>query len=623
MNRRIIYILCVLLGFIIFSGCQKDARTLHIGSKDFTEQLILGEMLAQLAEHAHIRVQRSIPYGDTFLCSEALKKGDLDIYVEYNGTGLTLLGQPPISDGDQAFTRVKTLFEPLGLIWSDRLGFANNFELVMRKDRAIAMDIQSISDLARFPSQVRFVSPEEWIERPLDGLAALQRRYGLDINARVKESKEKLYHDLLTNRADVAVGYSTDGHIEDYGLMVLKDDLRFFPVYEAAPLVRKDSLERFPGLSKILKKLSGTIDTDTMRVMNRAVELEGNSTAAVANEFLIKKGLLPETAKLPGATARDLLLAAGELDDLSGAAGKALRATRNAFPRRRVKIVRVPDAKKMVLSDRARIALLGAEAFYTVKGNGLPERDNRLEALGVVGYRMVHILASKNGPIKRLDMMKKIGVGPLDGTSHTSAAIIMNGLGMTGKIEIIPGSLDAQAEMVQKKKIDGMLLMVEPGNRQVADLLNGKGFKLISIEGWQKGNAVMRFPFFRLSRIAAKTYPGLADVIETVSAQTVLAGPSPKNDSGTGNAGPVAVAATGQAIADSVVLKLNQALGMEEKIDPTIPSADVLRPKKEAKEKKFQTDYFISGANALVLLAVVYLLYLFFAEEKRSRRRES
>ncbi len=622
MKKLFILLIFGMLITLIFAGCQNETKSLHIGSKKFTEQLILGEMLAQLAENANIPVKRSIPYGDTFLCSEALKNGDLDIYVEYNGTGLALLGQPPISDGDEAFKRVQTLFEPLGLIWSDRLGFANNYELVMRNDRADSLGIQTISDLAKLPAQVRFVTTEAWIERPLDGMAALRRRYGLNATAREVESKGKLYHELISNNADVAVGFSTDGHIEDYGLKLLKDDLNFFPVYEAAPLVRKDSLDRFPTLSGSLKKLANAIDTNSMRMMNRSVELEGNNVATVANNFLITKGLLPEGAKIAGSTAKDLLLAVGILDDLSGAGGKALRATRTAFPKRRVNIVRDPNPKGLVNSDQVRVALLGAEAFYNVEGGGLPVQDKTVEALGVVGHRMAHMLSFADSPIGDIRQMKKLGVGPKGGTSHRSAEIILNGLGLTDEVEIIPGSLEDQAKMMQKDQLDGMLLMVEQGHRQVADLMRAGTFKLVSLTGWQEGNAVVRFPFFRLSRIAAQTYPGQESAIETVSAQTVLAGPSSKEDFGTGNAGPVAIATTGQPVSDSVVLKLNQALSMDENIDPTIPSAAVLRPKKEVIEKKLQTDYLTSGANALVLVAVVYLLYLFFAEEKRRRRRQ-
>jgi len=354
--------------------------------------------------------------------------------------------------------------------------------------------------------------------------------------------------------------------------------------------------------------------------MNRAVELEGNNAATVANSFLIAKGILPKDAKIAGNTAKDLFLAMGTLDDISGSGGKALRATRTAFPKRRVRIVRVPNLGDLVNSDQARVALLGAEAFYNAEGGGLPVLDKTVEALGVVGYRMAHILSAANSPVSSISQMKKLGVGPSGGTSHRSAAIILNGLGLIDKIEMIPGNLENQAKMLQKNQLNGILLMVEQGHRQVTDLMRTGTFKLISLTGWQEGNAVMRFPFFRLSRIAAKTYPDQKSAIETVSAQTVLAGPSPKEDFGTGNAGPVAIAATGQPVSDYVILRLNEALSMEEKIDPTIPSASVLRPRKEVREKRIQSDYFTSGANALVLVVIVYLIYLFLAEEKQTRR---
>ncbi len=135
--------------------------------------------MAQLIEQTGIPVKRSIPYGDTFLNQEGLKRGDIDLYAEYNGTGLLLLGQSPIHDGDQAYARVKELFAPLGLEWLGRFGFSNEYVLLMRRDRATATNTKTISDLLKLSSPPRFAIDSQFLERPLDGYAALLRRYGL------------------------------------------------------------------------------------------------------------------------------------------------------------------------------------------------------------------------------------------------------------------------------------------------------------------------------------------------------------------------------------------------------------------------------------------------------------
>ncbi len=621
MKKTLIFPFLVIVNLFALAGCDNITKELNIGSKNFTEQLILGEMLAQISENAGIPVKRLLPYGDTFLCSEALKTGDLDLYVEYNGTGLALLGQSAISDGDKSFTRVKELFKPLGLDWTNRLGFANNYELVIRNDVAKDKGIKTISDLGKLGS-VEFVAAEGWIQRPLDGLAALKLRYGLNATAKVLDSKDSVYNELLSGGADVAVGFSTDGHIEDFGLIVLEDDLKFFPVYEAAPLVRQDALNNFPELSGVLGKLSNVIDTQSMREMNRSVEFEGADIASVANKFLISKGLLPDSKKIDSTTVKDLILSVGMLDDSGGTVSKALRAARKGFPKRKIRIIRDADPKNLVNSDKARIALLGADAFYTLAGDGLPVQDKSMEALGVVGYRTVHLLVSTESQAGNLNQMKKLGVGPVGGTSHHTASILINGLGLTNQVKLIPGKIEDQIGMINNGTLDGILLMVEQGSRLVAELMRSDDFRLVSLTGWDEGNAVMRFPFLRLSRIAMDAYPNQLSVVETVSAQTVLAGPAPKKDSGAGNAGPIAIATSGLPVADSTVLKLNEALGMDENIDPTIPFAKVLRPKKDVIVRTIQHDYFTSGANGLALAIIGYLLYLFMMEPKNLKQRQ-
>ena len=618
-------IICAVLAMAVFAaGCSKDEKPLHVGSKQYSEQLVLGEIVARLAENAGVPVSRSIPYGDGFLNLEAVKRGDLDIYPEYNGTGLVNLGQPAIADGDKALATVRRLYKPLGLEWLNRLGFANNYEIVMRSDRAATLEINTISDLTKLPDGIRFVARKGWVERPSDGLSALLRRFGLR-QKRVTEldSAEQVYHELLVNNADVAIGFSTDGQIADYGLTILQDDLNFFPVYEASFLVRADSLARFPALRPALEKLAGAIDTETMQEMNRQVDMEGQDPAAVANTFLVKAGLIPKGEIVTISAAKELVLAVGMEDELGGLGGKALRAVRKAYPKRRAVIKRTPNPVQAVNRGEARIGFVGTESFFElIEKKELPGLNTSIEGLAVVGHRYLHILTGAESDIQEFAQAKKVGVGSSGGSSHRIAKILSSGLELEDKIEISTGSIPDQLEDLRGGGLDAVLFMAAVGHEKLTMEMAKGGLRLVSLENWQEGNAVMRFPFLRLARIPQGTYREQDTPIETLSSQTVLLGPASREMTGSGDSGPMGGVVSTQPVTDNVILALNEELSVDERIDPTIQSAAVLSPKKEIAFKGIQTDYAASVANLLVLLAVIYLLYLFLLEDPSLKRKK-
>ncbi len=614
--KRLILLL-VLMMTLLAGGCEKSSKPLHIGSKDFTEQYILAEIMAQLIQQEGIPVKRSIPYGDTFLDMEALKRGNLDLYPEYDGTGLVLLGQPPIHDGDKAYARVRELFGPLGLEWLGRFGFSNEYVLVMRSDRAAALNIKTISDLLKLPSPPRLAIDKQFLERPVDGYAALKRRYGLVTAEPLvfeEGQKDKLYQALLDDKVDVTEGFSTDGQIADFGLTVLEDDLNFFPVYEPAPLVRQDALTRYPKLKHILNQLQGTIGVDTMREMNKAVELEGQDYKLIAHEFLVDHQLMPMQEDI--VTVEQLLLAVGMLDEVEGSAGKAVRAVRKAFPTRRVTLVRNPNPLQRMLEARTRLALVGAESFFELKGV-FPKPINRAQALGVVGYQMAHLLTRAGDGTRALEDMTRLGVGPENGASQRTARMVLTSLGLADQIELVPGTLKAQVVKLRQSALDGLFLMVPLGHVELTELMNQGGLKLVSLQEWGQGNNLVRFPFLRLARIPAGTYEGQDNVVETLSTQLVLAGPSPQHQA-VGNRGPaIIVGAKTQPISDTAILALNEALGSGEKIDPSLPSAAVLKPTKPLAPEGIETQPAISLTNLVVILVIIYLIYLFQHERHR------
>jgi len=604
----------LLLLALFAAGCEEQIEPVDIGSKDFTENMLLAEMMAQLIQREGIPVQRSIPLGSTFENFESLKRGLIDLYPDYNGTGLILLGQTPISDGDEATARVEDLYGDLGLDWLGRFGFSNDYVLVMRPERAGELGAETISDLGGLPG-VSFAIDEEFAQRPIDGLGALVRRYGLREGEvlrfpNTKEGKDQTVQALLEGEVDVAELYRTDAHIAQYGLAVLEDDLGFFPVYEAAPLVRRDTAARFPRLSAALERLEGKITAEAMREMNAAVEFGGETVDNVAVGFLMEQDLLPEGTASATSVER-LVIAAEGGTSLSGAAGAALRAARTAFPERAVEVTTVPDPVAAVESGAARLGVATSEAFFVLE-DGQPVRGTGAEALGVVGYELAHLITRGGGPAS-LEEVRTLGVGEEGAGADRIAQMVLAGLGLEDQVSLVKGGpedLRAQFDALRKGLVDALLVMAAEGDQAVVDMMQGANLRLLPLGAWTQGNAAIRFSFLRPARIPAGVYPGQPEAMETISAQIVLVGPSSERE-GIGAQGPNTVgAAPTQPLAPTSIRQLNEALGSDELVHPALPTAPALRPVLAADS---QQGMIIEPWEALVNLAVIVLLaYLFY-----------
>ncbi|HWZ86675.1 MAG TPA: glycine betaine ABC transporter substrate-binding protein [Thermoanaerobaculia bacterium] len=261
-------------------------RPVRIGSKNFTEQVILGEIAAGALERAGVPVERRLDLGGSFVCHRALLAGELDLYPEYTGTAFTaILKEKPIADPARVRARVAAAYATRwGLAWTAPLGFENTFALVLRGDDARRLAITKISDLVRHP-ELKPGFGYEFVERA-DGFPGLAAAYGLAFTARPAEMDlGLLYPALAQGKVDVVAGNSTDGLIAAMGLAVLEDDRRYFPPYEAAFVVRGPVWHN-ARVRGALEALSGTITPDAMRKMNAAVDRDGKGPAAVAGEFL-------------------------------------------------------------------------------------------------------------------------------------------------------------------------------------------------------------------------------------------------------------------------------------------------------------------------------------------------
>jgi osmoprotectant transport system permease protein len=289
----------MLFGLIVMPVWASD--TIVVGSKNFMESRLLGELFAQLIEaRTKLTVKRRLGLAGTQVCFEALKTGGIDLYPEYTGTGLvTLLGEPPMSDRASVLNRVRAEFlHRWNIWWLAPLGFDNSYALALRRDRAQALKLRTISDLVRIAPTLTAGFGYEFIQRP-DGLPGLQQKYGLQFRSVVGMQQTLKYQATANGDVDVLDVYTTDGRLSVYDFLVLEDDQHFFPPYDATALVRGETLERYPELASVLSLLTNALTPERMRIWNLRVQDEGEPVTQVAREMLQDLHLLIDSGPAP------------------------------------------------------------------------------------------------------------------------------------------------------------------------------------------------------------------------------------------------------------------------------------------------------------------------------------
>jgi glycine betaine/choline ABC-type transport system substrate-binding protein len=287
---------CGLLAIcLLLAACSARPRdTLVIGSKNFPEQALLGEILAQhLEARTHLRVERRFYLAGTYICQQAMLAGRIDAYVEYTGTALTaILHEPPSGDAASVFARVQSEYQRrFGLRVMPSLGFNNTFAIVIRGDDARRLSLKTLSEAVAYTPQWRAGFGYEFMERP-DGYPGLARTYGLRFAGTPQIlDLGLLYRALLDKQVDVVAGNSTDGLIAARDLVILADDKHYFPPYEAVPIVRDDTLARYPEAEAAIAGLAGKISDAEMQEMNYEVAGKGRDASDVARQFLRDKHL--------------------------------------------------------------------------------------------------------------------------------------------------------------------------------------------------------------------------------------------------------------------------------------------------------------------------------------------
>ena len=278
------------VAFVLLLGaCTPRSEKIVVGGKNFTEQDILGEIMAQqLERRTSLHVERKLHLGGTFVCHEALVAGRIDVYPEYTGTALVaILKSPPIADPVAASGVIgRQYLERFHAEWLPPFGFDNTFAIVVRAGDARRLGIRTISDAARFTPRWRAGFGYEFMDRA-DGYRGLAKLYGLRFPGPVRVMDLGLtYRALADSEVDLIAGNFTDGQIEALHLVALEDDRRYFPSYQAAPVVSEAALRLHPGIRAALAELAGTISDTAMRRMNYEVDVQHRSAAEVAREFL-------------------------------------------------------------------------------------------------------------------------------------------------------------------------------------------------------------------------------------------------------------------------------------------------------------------------------------------------
>jgi osmoprotectant transport system substrate-binding protein len=302
-NKLNLILAILLAGILVLTGCSgsggdngssAEKGKIVVGSKNFNESILLGELMAQLIEEKmDVEVERKLNLGGTLVCFQALKKGDLDVYADYTGTSLMAILKKPIeADPDKVYNMVQETYNnEYNIKWLKPFGFNNTYALVVRQETAKQYNLKTSSDLAAVSDKLVFGTDQEFMNRQ-DGLKGLKETYGIKFSAEKAMETALRYQAIANKNIDVTNIFATDGEMIKYNLAILEDDKNFFPPYYCAPNVNMDTLEKYPQLEEVLNLLADQISDEEMQNLNYLVAVEGKNKEEVAKNFLQEKGLV-------------------------------------------------------------------------------------------------------------------------------------------------------------------------------------------------------------------------------------------------------------------------------------------------------------------------------------------
>ncbi|MCC5802522.1 ABC transporter substrate-binding protein [Rossellomorea vietnamensis] len=282
---------------ILIAGCGNggDKDTITVSGKMWTEQFILTQMMAELLKEKtdlDIKVEEGL--GEVSILTPALEKGDIDVYVEYTGTGLEAVLKEQAKEGasaDEILSQVRKGYEKkFDVTWLKPLGFENTYTLAYTGDQDF--DAKTFSDIVPLSKDLSFGAPHQFYEREGDGYDAFSEAYGFEFKEKKSFDPNIMYEAVKNGDVDIIPAFTTDGRIQRYKLKTTEDDKGFFPPYDAAPIIRQEVLKEHPEVKKVLNELAGKISEEEMSEMNAKVDMDKQDPKDVAREFLISKGLI-------------------------------------------------------------------------------------------------------------------------------------------------------------------------------------------------------------------------------------------------------------------------------------------------------------------------------------------
>ena len=297
MKKRICLLLAVLMVVGLCAGCGGGGDTIVIASKQFTENILLSEMYAQLVENrTDIQVERKQNLGGTSVIFPAMQNGEVDMYVEYSGTAyneiLKLASTSEITSEEIYDTSKQMLNDEYQITMFQPIGINNTFALAMLRTEAEALNITTMSDLSAHSSELRFGANHLFYTRETDGYDAMVELYGYNFADALKMDTSLLYEAIAQDELDVIDVYATDSLLRKYDMVILEDDKELFPPYHGTPICRNEVLEEYPELNEVFDLLENKFTDASMQELCYQVDIENKTVEEVATSFLTEQGLL-------------------------------------------------------------------------------------------------------------------------------------------------------------------------------------------------------------------------------------------------------------------------------------------------------------------------------------------
>lgn len=296
MKKKLAIVLVVLMLLAALGGCGGKKGGITVGSKQFTENILLGEIYAQLIEaKTDIPVTRKLNLGGTSVCVPSMEKGEIDLYFEYTGTAYNEIldhEMRPGTSSDEILNICKTELNARGFTMFDPVGLNNTYAIAVKSARVNEFGVSAISELAPLSSGLKFGAGHSFYARIHDGYDGIVSTYGLNFKDSLKMDTSLLYEAVDTGDLDVIVVFGTDSLLKKYDMTILEDDRGVFPPYHGAPLCKNETLEKYPELADVLNSLADAIDNNTIQELNYQVDVENRSVEDVAKEFLTQNGYI-------------------------------------------------------------------------------------------------------------------------------------------------------------------------------------------------------------------------------------------------------------------------------------------------------------------------------------------